>query len=68
MLEAIVGVRRQSLDEHNIGLRELFQRGPQRRVLHPGECAEKATGEATSNYRADLRYFSGWTKSVEPCH
>jgi hypothetical protein len=68
VLEAVVGVRRESLDEQNIGVRELFQRGLQRRVFHPGERAEKAIGEATPNHRADLRYLSGRAKSVEPRH
>ena len=68
MLEAIVAVRREALDEQNIGFRELFERGLQRRVFHPGECAEKAVGEPTSNHRADLRHLSGRAKSVEPRH
>src|SRR5215467_12675102 len=66
VFEAIVGVRWEALDDENIGFRELFQRGLQRPIFHPGEYAEKAIGEATSNHRADLRYFSGRAKSVEP--
>ena len=66
VLEAIVGVRREALDEQDIGFRELFQRGLQRCVFHRGERAENAIGEATSNHRADLRYLSGRAKSVEP--
>jgi hypothetical protein len=68
VLEAIVGVRREALDEQNIGVRELFQRGSQRRVFDPGEHAEKAIGEPTSNHRADPRYLSGRAKPVKPCH
>ena len=68
VLETIVGVRREALDEQNIGFRELFQRSAQRCVLHPGERPEKAIGEASSNHRTDLRYLSGRTKSVEPRH
>src|SRR5215471_15519938 len=64
VLEAIVAVRREALDEQNIGFRELFQRGLERRVFHPGERAEKTIGEATSNHRADLCYLSGRAKSV----
>jgi hypothetical protein len=66
VLEAIVAVRRNALDEQNIGFRELLQRGLQRCVSHPGEGAEKAIREATSNHRADLRHLSGRAKSVEP--
>src|SRR5215472_2171627 len=66
VLEAIVAVRRDALDEQNIGFRELFQRGLQRCVSYPGERAEKAIGEATTNHRADLCYLSGRAKSVEP--
>src|SRR5215469_14036486 len=68
VLEAIVGVRREALDEQNIGFRELFQRSVQRCVFHTYERAEKAIGEASSNHRADLRYLSGRAKSVEPRH
>src|SRR5215472_13049749 len=68
VLEAIVGVRREALNEQNISFRELFQRGLQRCVFHPGECAEKAIGEVTSNHRAELRDLSGRAKSVEPRH
>jgi hypothetical protein len=50
VLEAIGGVRREPLDEQYIGFGELFQRGSQRCVCHPGERAEKSIGEATSNH------------------
>ena len=66
VLEAIVGVRREALDEQNIGFRELLQCGLQRRVCPSGERAEKAIGEPTTNHRADLRDLSGRAKSVEP--
>src|SRR5215467_6294622 len=66
MLEAIVGVRRDALNEQNIGIRELFQCSLQRCVFYPGERAEKAVGETTSNHRADLSDLSGWAKWVEP--
>src|SRR6516162_10923306 len=66
VLEAIVAVRRDALDEQNIGFRELFQCGLQRCLFHPDERAEKAIGETMSNHRADLRYLSGRAKSVEP--
>src|SRR5262249_47669946 len=68
VLEAIVAVRREALDEENIGFRELFQRGLQRWVGHPSERVKKAIGEPTTNHRADLRYLSGWAEPVEPCH
>jgi hypothetical protein len=50
VLEAIVAVRRDALDEQNIGFHELFQRSLQRCVGHPGERAEKAIGEPTTNH------------------
>jgi hypothetical protein len=59
VLEAILGVRREALDEQNVGFRELFQRGLQRCVGQSGERTEKAIGEATSNHRADGRQLSG---------
>jgi hypothetical protein len=68
VLEAIVGVRREALDEQNVGFCELFQGDLQRWVFHPGERAEKAIGEATSDHRADLRDLPGRAQSVEPRH
>src|SRR5262252_8518562 len=64
VLEAIVAVRRDALDEQNIGCRELFQCGLQRRVCYSRERAEKAIGEPPTNHRADLRNHSGRAKSV----
>ena len=46
MLEAIIAFRRQSLDQHNVGFGEFFQRRLQGCILHAGDIAEKAIGEA----------------------
>ena len=66
VLEAVVALGRQALDQHDVGVGELFQRRLQRRIVHPGDRAQQAVGEAAADHRADLRYLARRAEAVEP--
>jgi hypothetical protein len=68
VLETVVGVRRQALDQQNVGFGEPFQSGLQGCAFHPGDIAQEAIGEAASDHRADLRHLTRRAEPVEPRH
>jgi hypothetical protein len=68
MLEAVIAVRREALDQHDVSLGELFQRRLQRRIIHSGDVVKQSIGEAAADDRADLRHFARRAEPVEPRH
>ena len=67
MLEAIVGLRRRSLDEQEVGVGDPVQRSLQHRLINFGDVAQERIDEIASKHSADLRDFARGTQTIEPC-
>ena len=61
-------VRRQALDQQDVGVAEFLQRGLQWRILHAGNGAQKAKGKSAAYHRANVRHVARRTEPVETRH
>ena len=65
MLKAVFGFRRKALYQEDVGLSQPFQRRLQCFVLHFGDGSNERVGEATPDYRGDLRHLTGRSEPVQ---
>jgi hypothetical protein len=66
VLETIVRFGWQTLHQQNVGFREPFQGGLQRRLFHPRDRPQQRIGKAAPDHRADLGHLAGRPEPVEP--
>ncbi len=66
VLEAVFRLRRETLDQENVGLGEPFQRRMQRRVVHPRHRAQQGKGKAAPQHRTDHRDLARRAEPVKP--
>ena len=68
MLEPVVGLRRQALDQHDVGFGEPFQCGAQGGVIHAGNVAQQRIGKAAADHGGNLRHLARGAEAVETRH
>ena len=67
MLEAIIGLRRCTLDKQEVDLSKPLQRALKRGFVQTRHIAQQLVGEVTSQNRADLRHLTRFSQAVEAC-
>ena len=65
VLETIARLRRDAVNEQDVGFRETLERGLQRRLFDFRDVAQEQIGEVTSKHRADLRRLTRGPEPVE---
>ena len=63
MLEAIIGLRRCTLDKQEVDLSKPLQRALKRGFVQTRHIAQQLVGEVTSQNRADLRHLTRFSQA-----